>query len=94
MFEWDPAKAARNETKHGVSFSEAATVFSDPLALEGADIAHSSQEMRFLRVGVSVRNRILVVAFTYRGTQNGEKIRIISARRARRQESAAYTASH
>jgi uncharacterized DUF497 family protein len=90
VFEWDPAKAARNQTKHGVSFEEAATVFADPLALDGADSAHSSQELRFLRVGRSIDDRVLIVAYTLRGRDDAEKVRIISARRASHKERAAY----
>jgi uncharacterized DUF497 family protein len=94
VFEWDPAKAARNEAKHDVSFEEAATVFRDPLAIEGADLAHSTQELRFLRIGTSSRNRVLVIAYAYKGEGNAQKIRIISARRARPQERAAYAAAN
>jgi hypothetical protein len=90
VFEWDPAKAARNEAKHAVSSGEAATVFADPNALDGADFDHSSQELRFLRIGMSINRRVLVVAYTLRRTANGETIRIISARRASRQERRAY----
>ena len=89
MFEWDAAKAAANLRKHGVSFDEAATVFADPDALDGPDLAHST-EARFLRLGHSVSGRVLMVAPTVRGVSNGEKIRIISARRASRKERAAY----
>ena len=90
MFEWDPEKAARNEAKHGVSFDEAATIFGDPNALDGADIAHSSQELRFLRIGMSIEKRVLIVAYTLRRTGDAEKVRIISARRASREEAQAY----
>jgi uncharacterized DUF497 family protein len=75
-FEWDDAKAQTNEQKHGVSFSEAATVFADPLAAIFPDPDHSDEEIREILVGYSDRNRILVVSFTERG----ENIRIISAR--------------
>ena len=90
MFEWDAAKAATNLRKHGVSFGEAATVFADPDALDGPDLAHSTQEARFLRLGRSFSGRVLMVAYTVRGVSNDEKIRIISARRASRKERAAY----
>jgi uncharacterized protein len=53
MFEWDANKAATNLRKHGVSFEEAATVFSDPDALDGPDLKHSEQEERSLRLGRS-----------------------------------------
>ena len=76
--------------KHGVSFEEAATVFADPDALDGPDVKHSEREARFLRLGRSLTGRVLIVAYTTRGTGNGEAIRIISARRASRKERAAY----
>jgi uncharacterized protein len=75
-FEWDDAKAQTNQQKHGVSFSEAATVFADPLAAIFPDPDHSLEETREIMVGYSNRNRILLVSFTERG----DKIRIISAR--------------
>jgi uncharacterized DUF497 family protein len=90
VFEWDAAKAARNVRKHGVSFDEAATVFADPKALDGPDLRHSTRERRSLRLGRSVAGRVLIVAYTFRGAGDDEKIRIISARRASRKERAAY----
>ena len=81
-FEWDPAKAARNLTKHGVAFQEAATVFGDPLAMTYDDPDHSRDEDRFLTFGYSSANRLLVVSHTDRG----DRTRIISAREATRQE--------
>lgn len=90
MFEWDANKAATNLRKHGVSFREAATVFADPDALDGPDLAHSAQEARFLRLGRSLTGRVLMVAYTVRELGDDEKIRIISARRASRKERAAY----
>jgi uncharacterized DUF497 family protein len=94
VFEWDPEKAARNEATHGVSFAEAATIFGDPNALDGADIAHSWQELRFLRIGMSIKKRVLIVAYTLRRTGDAEKVRIISARRASRKETQAYASSN
>jgi uncharacterized protein len=85
-FEWDPDKAASNLAKHRVSFFEAETVFADPLALEADDLAHSFDEERFLMVGRSFRERLLIVAFTERGSA----IRIISAREATPHERRAY----
>jgi uncharacterized DUF497 family protein len=95
MFEWDERKAAVNRTKHGVSFEEAGTVFGDPDALDGPDLHHSGEEPRFLRLGRAVTARVLIVAYTVRrGTRDdGETIRIISARRASRKERAACAAS-
>ena len=85
-FEWDPAKARRNRRKHRVSFQEAATVFGDPLAMTFLDPDHSTSEQRFITVGVSSTNRILIVAHADRG----ENVRIISARRATQTERKYY----
>jgi uncharacterized protein len=93
VFEWDARKAAVNHAKHGVSFGEAATVFGDPDALDGPDVRHSEQEARFLRLGRAVTGRVLIVAYTVRRRDDGESIRIISARRASRKEQAAYAAA-
>ena len=93
MFEWDANKAATNLRKHDVSFDEGATVFADPNALDGPDLTHSTQEVRFLRLGRSVTGGVLMVAYTLRRRSgNGEAIRIISARRASRKERTAYQA--
>jgi uncharacterized DUF497 family protein len=65
--EWDDEKAAENERKHGVTFEEAAEVFTDPQALEWFDAGHSTEgEGRFIRLGLSSR-RLLFVVFTERG---------------------------
>ena len=61
-FEWDPEKATANVAKHGVSFSEASTIFGDPLEVTIADPANSEGEARFLSLGLSVESRLLVVA--------------------------------
>jgi uncharacterized DUF497 family protein len=90
VFDWDAQKAATNVRKHGVSFEEAATVFADPEALDGPDLKHSEREERSLRLGRSLAGRVLIVAYTVRGSGDDEKIRIISARRASRKERAAY----
>ena len=93
MFEWDARKGAVNHTKHGVLFEEAATVFGDPNALDGPDLHHSERESRFLRLGRAATGRVLIVAYTVRRRDHGERIRIISARRASRKERAAYAAA-
>jgi uncharacterized DUF497 family protein len=93
VFEWDTSKATGNYAKHGVSFEEAATVFGDPDALDGPDLGHSEKESRFLRLGRAVTGRVLIVAYTVRRRDDDENIRIISARRASRQERAAYAAA-
>jgi uncharacterized DUF497 family protein len=78
QFEWDEAKAAANVRKHGVSFEEAITVFSDPNTITILDVAHSETEDRFVDIGLSVSGRVLVVVYTERGA----RIRIISCRKA------------
>ncbi len=85
-FEWDDAKAEQNIARHGVPFEEAATVFGDPLSLTIADPLHSHGEERFVTVGLSAGNRLLVVIHPERGAS----IRIISARAATRRESRDY----
>jgi uncharacterized DUF497 family protein len=75
-FEWDSRKADINSKKHGVSFDEAATVFGDFLSFTYPDAEHSILEERFIIIGLSSKNRILVISHT----QYGEGIRIISAR--------------
>lgn len=75
-FEWDPAKARYNLREHGVPFAEAATVFADPLSLTIEDPIHSHDEQRFVDIGRSKRQRLIVVCYT----QRGKLIRIISAR--------------
>ena len=90
MFEWDARKAAANRRKHGVSFDEAATVFADPDALDGPDLDHSQHEARSLRLGKSLAGRVLILAYTTRRSSDAETIRIISARRASRNEREAY----
>lgn len=86
MVEWDPNKAERNLAKHGVSFEEAATALLDTLARTAPDPDHSSGEQRFITFGVSVKQRLLLVSFTWRG----DLIRIISARLATKQEREIY----
>ncbi|MFH1991775.1 MAG: BrnT family toxin [Pseudomonadota bacterium] len=77
-FEWDPKKSKRNLEKHGVSFEEAVTVFYDPLSATFDDPDHSVGEYRDITIGLSSRDRLLVIAHAERG----ESIRIISARPA------------
>lgn len=85
-YEWDPAKAAENIKKHRVSFEEAASVFLDPLAFTFWDPDHSEEEDREITIGRSARKRILLVAHAARE----DRIRIISARRATKQERKQY----
>ena len=86
-FEWDTNKAKNNLQKHSVSFEEASTVFGDTLSSTIIDPDHSSLgEERFITVGMSYQQRLLIVAHCDRG----ENIRIINARRATRQEKKSY----
>lgn len=85
-FEWDPIKSEVNRKKHGITFHDAATVFSDPLAITFADPDHSHGEHRFLTFGHSNLNHLLVVVHTERRG----KTRIISARLATRYERTIY----
>ena len=82
-FEWDPTKAATNVRKHGVSFEEASSIFSDPNYLLQGDAKHAD---RFTAVGISALLRVLVVVHIERGP----RIRIISARKAKRPEATIY----
>jgi uncharacterized DUF497 family protein len=85
-FEWDGKKARANLRKHGVSFQEASTALRDPLSATGRDPDHSIGEDRFVTFGLSSRGRLLVVSHTERG----DKIRIISARPAKKRERKIY----
>jgi uncharacterized DUF497 family protein len=89
-FEWDPGKAAANSRKHGISFAEAETAFSDDYATITDDPDHSGEEDRFLLLGMSARLRVLVVVHCVR--EAGSVIRLISARKATRTERAQYDA--
>lgn len=86
VFEWDAAKATANETKHGVSFEEAASAFADPLSLTVGDPDHSEGEARYVLLGESFSGRLIVCAHA----EEGDRIRIISARLASRSEQRAY----
>ncbi len=85
-FEWGLDKADGNLAKHGVSLEEGTAVFRDYLSITIPDPDHSVGEERFITVGLSSRNRILVVAHTDRE----DRIRLISARRASRAERRNY----
>ena len=86
QFEWDAKKAAANLTSHRVSFPEAVTAFGDPWSVTVPDPDHSLAEARFVLVGQSARDRLLVVVHTERG----DTIRLISARLATRRERRLY----
>ncbi len=86
-FEWDSKKNLANQKKHKVSFEEARTIFTDQFARIIADPEHSEDEDRFILLGTSIHSRLLVVCHCVR---EGEKIRIISARKADKQERNLY----
>lgn len=85
-FEWDDEKAKSNLKKHGVSFEEGATIFSDPRVATIPDPDHSKDEDRYVSIGMSVIRRLLSVIHTYRK----ERIRLISARKATHAETKNY----
>ena len=85
LFEYDPRKAQTNWQKHAISFAEAEFVFFDPLAIHDID-PDATDEERFIAVGMGNSGRLLVVVYTMRG----DAIRLISSRRATRQEMKAY----
>jgi uncharacterized DUF497 family protein len=87
-FTWDEFKNQRNFKDHEIWFEEAQTVWADPLAMELFDSDHSDDEDRFIRVGYSTHNRILLVVFCER--DDGQTIRIISARKAEPKEQKDY----
>lgn len=86
-FEWDPKKSDANIKKHGISFHEASSVFGDPLSVTFNDPDHSIGEHRYLTFGYSRTGQLLVVVIH---TERQRKIRIISARRATKQERKIY----
>lgn len=85
-FEWDPAKAAANLARHGVSFEEARTVFGDPLATTILDPDHSNGEERWLTTGLTDQRRLVIVWHT----DLGDSVRIIGAREATPNERRTY----
>ena len=86
QFEWNPDKANLNLKKHGVSFNEASTVFNDPLSVTFPDPDHYFGEDRYVIIGLSIADRILIVPHTDRA----DRVRIISAREANRNERRFY----
>ena len=86
QFEWNTRKASANETKHGVSFEEAITVFADPLARIFEDEEHSETEKRELIIGHSGQRNLILVSFV----ETDDVVRIISARKATRTERRDY----
>ena len=88
VFSWDPRKDAENRRKHGVSFEEASTAFADENARLKHDPDHSADEERFVLLGFSAKTRLLVVSHSYR--EDERQIRVISARKATRNEHRQY----
>lgn len=86
QFEWDTKKAQTNLAKHDVSFEEALSVFADPLARIFDDLKHSESERREIIIGNSVHQRLILVSFV----GIGERIRLLSARKATRRERKDY----
>ena len=90
-FEWDPHKANSNRNKHGVSLEDAATIFRDPRMLSIYDSEHSDEEDRWITIGMSARGGLLVVCHTFREEAvDSVTIRIISGRKATKNETKAY----
>ena len=86
LFQWDPKKNAQTIAKRGISFEEAATVFDDDLSITFPDPDHSEGEFRFLTIGFSNQERLLMVSHTDRDGA----VRIISARLATPHERRQY----
>ena len=91
-FEWDETKAAANLRKHQVSFKEAQSIFFDEFGVQFYDDDHSSGEDRFLMLGMSSGAKLLIVCHCER--DHGATVRIISARKATKRESAFYRGAH
>lgn len=90
-FNWDPAKAASNAAKHGVTFEEALTVFRDPLARSILDGDHGSGEERWVTLGETATGNLLVVVHTWTDIDpDRSAARIISARRPTSNEARQY----
>ncbi len=85
-FEWDSKKAQSNKRKHGITFEEASTIFSVPLSITIHDPAHSIGEDRFITIGTAINDKLIVVVHADRD----DIIRIISARRATKNERRQY----
>ena len=88
FFDWDENKNKINQKKHGITFEEASSVFYDEMALLFDDPLHSSEEDRFLLLGMSEKSHICIVCHCYR--ESDAVIRIISARKATKREVQRY----
>ena len=90
-FDWDPAKARQNRKKHGVSFERAARIFLDPFAISIFNEQHSENEDRWVTIGTEATEVLLVVIHTFRNVDTDVSlIRIISARKATKEEAHQY----
>jgi uncharacterized protein len=89
-FEWDPEKEKSNRIKHKVTFLEACYVFADKYLLTLFDGKHSDEEDRWITLGQTPDRKVLVVIHTYRKTKGKESVRLISARKATKQEEKQY----
>ena len=92
-FEWDERKNQSNQKKHGVSFEEAVTVFFDPNQLSIPDIVHSEDEERWVTIGMSKKLKTLVVIHLSLTDRSAQTIRVISARKADKEERTQYATS-
>jgi uncharacterized protein len=88
IFEWDNEKGKSNKRKHGVSFEEASTTFYDEYAIQYFDPDHSDEEDRFILLGICYQLKVLVICHCFR--ENDSVIRIISARKADKEEEYEY----
>jgi uncharacterized DUF497 family protein len=90
VFDWDENKARHNRNVHKVSFDETKTVFNDPFLISFPDEYHSEKEERFISIGTSSKNRIILVVHTEAAENDAIIIRLISARKATASERAVY----
>jgi len=91
QFEWDPRKARQNFSKHSVAFERAATIFLDPMSLSEFDEEHSQTENRWITLGLDRTGTLLVVCHSYHEeTESSARIRLISARKATKNEVKQY----
>ena len=89
-FKWDKKKENINIKKHGITFEQASYVFADPFALNHYDDEHSDDEERWVLLGKSLNQTILLVIHTFRDEKGQEFVRIISARKATKKEEKSY----
>ncbi|OGU58029.1 MAG: hypothetical protein A2X64_00405 [Ignavibacteria bacterium GWF2_33_9] len=91
LFEWNPEKAKSNAIKHKVKFEQAASIFRDPNAISIYDEEHSESEDRWITIGIAYNSQLLVVIHTYEKINEfSVEIRVISARKATKNETEIY----